>query len=243
MFLLTASLRREPWPPRALLLPFAGLALLGTVLNQALFLTGLQHTTAVEATLLVGSIPLFTYALGWRLGREPSKPNRWAGLAVALSGVATLLVTRGARLETSHLVGNLLILGNCFSYSLYLVLAKPLLETQPSVRSMGVLFLLGALLFAPLGGRELLALPWATLSTTTLLSLAYAVVFPTIVAYFLNLWALKRAPASLVAIYVLAQPLIAALLAALPPLRERPTPVLFAAGLLIVGGVGLFSRD
>jgi drug/metabolite transporter (DMT)-like permease len=73
--------------------------------------------------------------------------------------------------------------------------------------------------------------------------LAYAVIFPTVVAYFLNLWALKRAPASLVAIYVLAQPLIAAALAALPPLRERPTPILLVAGLLIIGGVGLFSRD
>ncbi len=241
-FTAAAALRREAWPDLATTAKLAGLALLGTVVNQALFLTGLKKTGATEATLLVGSIPLFTFALGRLLGREAGGAGKWLGLNVALGGVTLLLVTRGARFERDHFVGDLLIVVNCLSYSLYLVFAKPLLRTLPSVRAMGTIFLCGALLFAPLGLPPLIRLPWPALPPATLSALAFVVVFPTIVAYFLNVWALKRAPASLVAIYVLLQPLVAALLAALPPLSERPTAPLLLAGLLIVAGVAIFSR-
>src|SRR5258705_6729899 len=43
-FLALAALRREAWPRARRLLPLAGLALLGTVINQALFLSGLKFT-------------------------------------------------------------------------------------------------------------------------------------------------------------------------------------------------------
>ena len=43
--------------------------------------------------------------------------------------------------------------------------------------------------------------------------LAYIVLFPTIVAYLLNAWALGRSSATLVTIYIYLQPLLAALLA------------------------------
>jgi len=229
-FLLAAAWRREAWPPGGIILKLAGLAVIGIAVNQALFLTGLKRTSAVEATLLVGSIPLFTYLIGWRLGREASRPLKWAGLAVALGGVVAMLVSRGARLERDHFNGDLMILANCLAYSFYLVLVKPLLKTLPSVRAMGIIFASGALLFAPLGLPELLAIPWREMPATPLAAMAFVVVFPTIVAYFLNLWVLKRAGASLVAIYVLLQPLVAALLSALPPLRERPTAALLHAG-------------
>jgi drug/metabolite transporter (DMT)-like permease len=245
-FLVFAALRREAWPAAKRWLPLAGLALLGTVINQALFLSGLRHTTATEATLLVGSIPLFTFTAGWALGRERSNGGKWLGLALALGGIALLLAARGfsfaALASGDHLLGDGMILINCLSYSFYLVAARPLLRELPSVRAMGVIFLLGALEFAPLGGWPLATIPWRDLPTATLAALAFVVIFPTIIAYFLNLWALKRASPSLVAIYVLMQPLVTTTLALLPPLSERPGWGVFLPGLLIISGVVVFSK-
>ncbi len=245
-FLAFAALRREAWPVAKQLWPLAGLALLGTVINQALFLTGLKYPTATEATLLVGSIPLFTFTAGWALGREKSTRGKWLGLALALGGIALLLAARGFSFaafgEHGHLLGDGLILINCLSYSFYLVAARPLLRELPSVRAMGVIFLFGALEFAPLGAWPLATIPWRELPPATLAALAFVVIFPTIIAYFLNLWALKRASPSLVAIYVLMQPLVTTTLALLPPLSERPGWGVILPGLLIISGVVVFSR-
>ena len=245
-FLAAAALRREAWPAPPRWLPLAGLALLGTVINQVLFLTGLKHTSATEATLLVGSIPLFTFTAAWALGRERANRGKWAGLALALCGIALLLAVRGLNFaafsERGHLLGDGLILTNCLSYSFYLVAARPLLRELPSVRAMGVLFLIGAIEFAPLGARPLAAVPWGALPPSTLAALAFVILFPTIIAYFLNLWVLKRAPPSLVAIYVLLQPLVTTTLALLPPLKERPGWGVILPGVLIIAGVVVFSR-
>lgn len=242
-FLAAAAWRRESWPGRAALGKLAVLALLGTVINQALFLSGLKFTSATEATLLVGSIPLFTYTAGRLLGREQGSLGKWLGLALALGGITLLFLVRGFRLEHEHLLGDTLILINCLSYSMYLVFARPVLRGLPSVRAMAVIFLFGALEFAPLGLVPLARIPWGELSSRTLYALAFVLVFPTIIAYFLNLWALKRAGASLVAIYVLLQPLVTASLAVFPPLNERPGLGLLAAGVLILSGLLVFSRS
>ena len=54
------------------------------------------------------------------------------------------------------------------------------------------------------------------------LGLIYIVLFPTVGTYFLNVYALKRAPSSLVAIYIYVQPVLGALMAA-ATLGERPS--------------------
>ena len=55
--------------------------------------------------------------------------------------------------------------------------------------------------------------------------------------YFLNLFALKRVPASLVAIYIYVQPIVGALMAA-AALGERPSLSTFVGGALIGAASG-----
>jgi drug/metabolite transporter (DMT)-like permease len=71
--------------------------------------------------------------------------------------------------------------------------------------------------------------------------LAFVVVFPTAGAYLLNNWALARADASVVALFIYLQPLIAALLA-MARLGERPSPATWAGGVLVFAAVFLALR-
>jgi drug/metabolite transporter (DMT)-like permease len=65
------------------------------------------------------------------------------------------------------------------------------------------------------------------------------VIFPTILTYLLNLWALKRVSSNLVAVYIYLQPLFAAAVAPLVLKGEHLTARAALAGLAIFTGLAL----
>jgi drug/metabolite transporter (DMT)-like permease len=67
----------------------------------------------------------------------------------------------------------------------------------------------------------------------------YIVLFPTILTYLLNIWALQRVSSSLVAGYIYLQPLFAAAVAPLLLEDEQITTRTAVAGLAIFLGLGL----
>lgn len=67
--------------------------------------------------------------------------------------------------------------------------------------------------------------------------IAYIVVFPTIVTYFLNIWALSRVSPNLVAAYIYLQPVFTAAVAPAVLEGEAVTPRALGAGLVIFAGL------
>jgi drug/metabolite transporter (DMT)-like permease len=128
---------------------------------------------------------------------------------------------------------------NALSYSGYLIVSKPLARRYPPLVVIAWSYVL-SLPFVPYfawGERHLPepghpAVWWA---------LAYIIVFPTVLAYLFNMFALSRVEASTTAIYIYAQPLITGLASWLA-FGEMPTrQMLFAAPALFVG-IWLVSR-
>jgi drug/metabolite transporter (DMT)-like permease len=79
---------------------------------------------------------------------------------------------------------------------------------------------------------------FATAPRAELMGLAYIVIFPSILAYYLSVWALRRTASSLVAMYVYLQPLMTAVGAPLI-LHERVTARAGLAAALIFTGLAL----
>ena len=65
------------------LLRLAVLGMLGIAANQTLFLYGLRHTTAINATILVTTVPVFTVLGSVLIGREPPSLLKFAGIGLA----------------------------------------------------------------------------------------------------------------------------------------------------------------
>jgi drug/metabolite transporter (DMT)-like permease len=86
-----AWLRREDWRR------MAACALLGVVLNQALFLEGLQRSTAVNAGLIMCLIPVFTFLLAALARLERFEWSRALGVAIALGRAANALTKKTSR--------------------------------------------------------------------------------------------------------------------------------------------------
>lgn len=226
-------------PDRADLPRFVACALLGVALNQGLFLLGLARSTPVNAALVMALIPVFTFVIAAAVRQERFSGLRALGVVTALAGLLPLLFTDGLHSLGAYGLGNLLMVVNALSYSSYLVITKPLTRRYPSlvVIAWSYLFSLVALPVL-LPGQRLLPDPGATAAWW---GLVYIVVFPTILAYLLNVFALARLRASTTAVYVYSQPLITAI-AAWFVFAERPTPAMLGAAAALFVGIWLVSR-
>jgi len=226
-----------PIPRRDALILF-GLSLLGVTLNQFFFIEGLQRTTAVNATILIVTIPVFTFVVAGLLGRERFESRRAFGVAVALVGTLVMLHVERFELGNGVAVGNLLVVLNCLCYSLYLVLSRGILQRHPSPTVVAWTFLLGAVVLVPLGTPDVVEAARQGLFTVPVWwGLAWIVLVPSVLSYSLNNYALKRVRASTVASFVFLQPVFGLLLAMLLLPGEHLDPRAAVAGPIILAGV------
>jgi drug/metabolite transporter (DMT)-like permease len=214
------------------------LSVLGVMLNQLLFLEGLHRSTAVNAGLLMTVIPVATLGVAVLLGQERLTLRRQLGLLLSTAGVAWLFLHRGAEVGGRTRVGDLMLTVNALSYSIYLVLAKPVLARLPQLVVVAWVFAFGALIVPWFA----LDVPWAPAGAGTRhwLALGGVLLFPTLLAYLLNTIVLSRTHASTTAAYILLQPLVSAVLA-LAWLGERPGPGIGITAVCVVSGLWLVS--
>lgn len=188
-------------------------SLLGVVANQLLYVQGLAYTTAINANILITTVPVFTLAIALVLRQERSSLSKLSGLAIAMAGAVALMGPAGVDLGPRHALGNAMVAGNALCYAGYLVLSKDMLRRYPPLTVITWVFVFGALGVLPFGLPALLRSNLSEVSLRTWLAVLYIVIFPTVTAYWLTLWALHRVESSRVAIYVYIQPLVTALIA------------------------------
>jgi drug/metabolite transporter (DMT)-like permease len=211
------------------------LSLLGIVLNQLLYITGLSLSTAADVALLVCTIPVFTLLFGIALGRERPGLRRAAGIPLALWGTLLLLNLHRLDLHDQKLVGNALVVLNCLFYSLFLVRARDILAHRSPLGFTAAIFRYGTIPILLFAIPSLARFHPSALSRRAVFAVAAIVLFPTALAYLLNAWALARTDASTAAVFHYVQPLLAWALAWVV-LGERPGPrFLVAAGLIFAG--------
>lgn len=189
------------------------LALLGVVVNQGLFIVGLQKTTAINATLIITVIPVFTYLFAVLAGREQLGPRRLLGIVLAMSGVALIIGAGGVRFGFDSVVGDILVFLNCVSFSAYLVLGKPLAERVSPLSLIAWQFVVAAAVFAPLGFLDGMVPQAQAASTTGWAIVAFIILGPTVLTYLLNTTALRDVPSSTVAVFIYIQPVLTTILA------------------------------
>jgi drug/metabolite transporter (DMT)-like permease len=225
---------RLPWPERGVRWRVAWLSLLGISLNQMLYLVGLSLSTAVRGGLLVLLIPILTTLWAVLRGAEQWDTRKALGVLSATAGVFALT---GVDLLSGVGLGDLFFLANSTCYSIYLVEARPLLRRYSSLRVVTWVFwaALPVLALVPLCGVPLIP---SDKGLETHAALLWIVLVPTIWSYLGNIIALRYVAASVAAIAICVQPVIAALLAVWlldeqVHLRECVCFLLILAGVLL----------
>ena len=221
---------------------FMGLGLIGVAINQLLFVEGLHRTTPGHSALINTSMPVLVVLIAVVMGRERPTPSRLLGIGITMVGVLWLVAPRHLDWHSGELRGDLLTMVNSLSYSLFLVISKPVFEKERTLPAAALLLLCGALWLMPIGLPGLVSLDWSAIGPRTWLLAAFIVLGPTVGAYALNTFALKRLDASVVAFFIFLQPLIATTLS-IARGYERPTLRLFLAAAIVFTGVVVALRS
>lgn len=210
-------------------------SLLGVILNQFLFVKGLSLTTAINATLLGTTIPVFTLLVSITLGYDRLTFRKTLGITLAAAGVVYLLYPE-RHFTSDTAVGNLLIVLNSLAYGAYIAISKEMVKRYGALNVLTWIFLFACVVTVPVGGYTLTGSNLSPAGIGIWLAIIYIILVPTVGAYYLNAWALARVEPSTVAVYIYLQPLIAFALAPLL-LNEKWNPRTWLASTLIFAGV------
>jgi len=243
--LLVVLLRRvrpkgQRMPPREWRKRLLFLSLVGVPVNQGLFLTGLQLSTATHAALLYTLTPVFVLLLAQALHREFPGLRTALGAVLALGGTVYVLLQRGPDLSGGPLIGDLLLFVAVIAWTVYTVEGREVVGKLGALPTIAWTIIGGTLLYLPLGLGALLVPSYradiAHASRAAWWGVVYLIVMTSVVAYLLWSWALAHLAAARVAVFTNLQPITTALLAQVF-LGERVTAGFFAAAAVVIAGV------
>lgn len=213
---------------------------LGVVLNQLMFVKGLEYTTAINAALFAITIPIFALLVSVASKTDKLTWRKALGVALAACGVLFLIDPTHGDVSGGTALGNFLMVANSLAYAAYIALSKDVFERYGAMVALAWIFLFGSLGTLPIGVWNLAQTPLAAISWTVW-AMVFYVILATVGGYFLNGWALARVNPSTVAVYIYLQPIIAFAVAPWV-LGEAITRRTVIASLLIFAGLGLVIK-
>jgi drug/metabolite transporter (DMT)-like permease len=220
-----------------------GCAFFGMVLNMTMFFKGLSLSTPINSSVVITIAPILLLILSGIFLKEKITWLKTLGITLGLLG-ALILVLYGAKTQPNAPnipLGNLLFIVNATSYSIYLIMVKPLVAKYNSISLMKFFFLFAVIMNLPIGYYEFIQVDWTGLSLDSTWKLAFVVVGTTVLTYLFNIYALKQLSPSVIGVFMYMQPLIATIFAIIMG-ADTITTLRVAAATLIFLGVFLTTR-
>jgi drug/metabolite transporter (DMT)-like permease len=225
------------------LLYLFGCSFFGVVINQILFLIGLNLTSPVNSSIIISTNPIFALVFAALILREKITFLKGFGLAIGLSGVLLLILQNGTPdTASSTFIGDVFTLINTISWAFYTVIIKRMLEKYHPVTVMKWTFFFGMFTTIPAGYTQWSTMDWSVISFNSWLGIGFIVVFATYLGYLLISFGLKRLSPTIVSTYTYLNPIIAAYLASILG-QDHIDIVMVTSAILIFAGVFVVSRQ
>ena len=182
----------------------------GVGVNQLLFFNGLSRTSPLNAALIITAIPIIVLIASAILLKSKVTSRKAIGVILGAVGAVFLVFLGQGEGGTSNSswVGDLFVLINATSYSIYLVIVKPLMAHYKPITVITWAFLVGWCIVTPFGLNQFLAVEWSDFLARDFYAFFFVVVMATFLAYLLNIFALKHLPPTTVSVYIYLQPLL-----------------------------------
>ena len=188
-------------------------SMLGLFLTQISFLTALNQTTPLDASILASLTPIFTMFFATFFLKEPLTLKKVGGVAISFGGVVLLILNSSLSangIAHTQPLGVILMVLNGAFFGLYLGAFRPLVAKYSTITFMKWMFLFSTIVALPFVGKELTTINYNALSGRFLFDLAFTVFGATFIAYFLIPIGQKRLRPTVVSVYSYIQPIIAA---------------------------------
>jgi len=218
-------------------------ALLGMCINMNAFFKGLELSTPINSGVIITLTPILILILSSIFLNEKINSLKISGIVLGFGG-AILLIVFGVKSmynAPNITLGNILFLINTTSYAGYIIVVKPITNRYHPVTLLKWLFIIGFILSLPITVKEFNEINWVSLTPNIIWRILFVVLGTTVMTYLLNIYALKKLPASTVGAFVYLQPLIAISFAVLTG-NDILDIIKLSGCLMILLGVYLVSK-
>ena len=205
----------------------------GRLLYNLALLAGLRLTTALEAGLILATLPAVVAVGGAAWLRERLPARQWAAVALAAFGMGALVLARVAADGHGSAMGNLLVFAGVCGEAMYVLLARRLAGQAPVVTATLWMQVFSFLLLVPLC-LPVLGAVTALESPAVSGLLVFHSLTSSVICLLLWYAGMKRAPAGIAGVFTAFLPATAAAVAV--GLLGEPFTSVHAAGFVLLVG-------
>lgn len=179
-----SPIAREDWPALVKLGAF------GFFIFQVFFTLGVTRTTAGNASLLLGLLPVTVAIINALTGMEKITRRTLVSIAVTLVGVCLIVVGSGREfsLAGSHVVGAAFLLCAQFAYGYYTVYSRRLTAKYSPFQINACVFAVTTALFVLVALPSLFATDWSKVESPAWVGAVYSGFFSLSIGNFLWVW-------------------------------------------------------
>ncbi len=240
-FALVTLLNPAPRIPARKAWILAGLGVIGNTGYQIAFMIGLVSTSAINASLILASVPVLVAVMSAVLGVERATGRLWAGLLVATTGVFLVVVVKGPSFSVVTMRGDLLIFASAACWAAFTVGVRVVGQGLDPLRVAALTTYAGAPGLLLASYPELRALHWGELPPSVWFALVFSSVFALVLSYIIWSYAVRAIGGSRTSIYNCITPVFAAIIAWVV-LGERLVAAQGFGAALVFGGVFMSQR-
>lgn len=221
-------------------LRFIACGLFGIAVNQLFFFKGISLTSSIHAALLMITSPIITYLISQTIQKKKIKLQKIIGICLGMLGATVLILSSAKAGQSSSALGDFFIIINAISFSIYLILVKPLMSRYHPLTITFLMFLTGSIWVGIFGYKQAMAVNFTNLPTNFYWSFGFVILCATFLVYLLNNMAMRSVSPTTVSSFIYLQPLFAMVISALIT-KEDMTLYTAFGGILIIFGLWLIN--
>jgi drug/metabolite transporter (DMT)-like permease len=220
------------------------LAATGVAGFNSLVYTGLHSTTAINAALMISTVPLLVPVISYAFFRTPLTGLQAAGTIISMVG-ALVVIAHG---KLSHILalnfstGDLLVLTAAFFWSLYTAFYHRRPHEIPPVDYLVIISLMGLLMLLPFYLHELVTIGGFALNRINVTAILYVALFASVIAFIAWNYGVVQIGANKAGLFIHCMPVFSAILAIIF-LHEKLYPYHVVGVVFVVLGIILSSRS
>jgi drug/metabolite transporter (DMT)-like permease len=212
----------------------------GIALNQLFFFKGISLTSSIHGALLMITSPIITYLISQTILKKRIRLQKIAGIILGMLGASILILSSAKGDQSSSALGDFYVIINAISFSIYLIIVKPLMNRYHPLTITFLMFLTGSIWVAIFGFKEALGMNFYHLPSDFYWSFGFVVLCATFLVYLMNNMAMRTVSPTTVSSFIYLQPLFAIVISTVFT-EENMTLYTAFGGILIIFGLWLIN--
>lgn len=189
--------------------------LIGMIGYHMFFFSALKYTTASKASMINATNPLITAFLASFFASEKLTPKKVLFIITALLSVVYIIISGNIEnlLTMTLNRGDLLMLCGTFSWAVYSIIVRRNIGDFGALKLSAYTFLSSTLLITPFALVSFVRTNALSVGINPYLAVLYMAIFPTVIGYLIQQFAIGQIGASKTALFINLVPIISTILA------------------------------